>query len=154
RETDDATSLAHAIVENVQREDLNPLEEAAAYRQLIEEFGLTHEQVATRVGKSRATVTNLVRLLQLAPSIQVYVRDGRLQMGHARALLGTPDRTFQESLARRAVAEDMSVRAVEEAVRAHEHPNDGDEGEGGGGPTTPGAIPPLLNPTPAGGLRP
>ncbi len=120
RETDDAMSLAHAIVENVQREDLNVLEEATAYQQLVEEFGLTHEQVATRVGKSRAAVSNTMRLLQLAPSIQVLVRDRRLQMGHARALLGTPDREFQEALARRAVAEDLTVRAVEEAVREHE----------------------------------
>ncbi len=125
RETDDATSLAHAIVENVQREDLNVLEEATAYQQLIEDFGLTHEQVATRVGKSRAAVSNTMRLLQLAPSIQVLVRDRRLQMGHARALLGTPDRTFQETLARRAVAEDLTVRAVEEAVRAHEQRDEG-----------------------------
>ena len=120
RETDDAMSLAHAIVENVQREDLNVLEEATAYQQLIEEFGLTHEQVATRVGKSRAAVSNTMRLLQLAPSIQVLVRDNRLQMGHARALLGTPDRGFQEDLARRAVAQDMTVRGIEEAVREHE----------------------------------
>jgi ParB family chromosome partitioning protein len=152
RDTDDATSLAHAIVENVQREDLNPLEEAAAYRQLIEEFGLTHEQVAARVGKSRATVTNLVRLLQLAPSIQVYVRDKRLQMGHARALLGTPDRAFQETLARRAVAEEMSVRAVEEAVREHERrdelPDDGAGGEGAGANVAPsgGHTPTALRP--------
>ena len=117
RQSDDAASLAQAIVENVQRENLNPLEESAAYQQLIEDFGLTHDEVATRVGKSRATVTNVLRLLQLPPSIQRYVRDGQLRMGHARALLGTPDRTFQEQLARRAVAEDLSVRAVEEAVR-------------------------------------
>ncbi len=119
RETDDAMSLAHAIVENVQREDLNPLEEAAAYQQLIEDFGLTHDDVATRVGKSRAAVTNTMRLLQLAPSIQVLVRDERIRMGHARALLGTPDRAFQEALARRAADEDLSVRTVEDAVREH-----------------------------------
>jgi ParB family chromosome partitioning protein len=117
RLSDDAASLAQAIVENVQRENLNPLEEAAAYQQLIEDFGLTHDDVAARVGKSRVTVTNVVRLLQLPPSIQRYVRDGQLRMGHARALLGTPDRAFQEQLARRAVSDDLSVRAVEEAVR-------------------------------------
>ncbi len=117
RNADNATSLAHAIVENVQREDLNPLEEAVAYQQLIEDFQLTHDDVATRVGKSRATVTNVLRLLQLSPTIQRYVRDGQLRMGHARALLGTPDRVMQEKLARRAVAEELSVRLVEELVR-------------------------------------
>ena len=119
REIDDPTSLAHAIVENIQREDLNPLEEATAYQQLIEDFALTHEDVATKVGKSRATVTNTLRLLQLPPLIQRYVRDGQLKMGHARALLGTPDRAFQEQLARRAVSEDLTVRVVEDAVRDH-----------------------------------
>ena len=119
RNIDDPTSLAHAIVENIQREDLNPLEEAAAFQQLIEDFSLTHDDVATRVGKSRVTVTNTLRLLQLPPLIQRYVRDGQLKMGHARALLGSPDRAFQEQLARRAVADDLTVRSVEDAVRAH-----------------------------------
>ena len=96
----------------------DPLEEAAAYQQLIEDFELTHDEVATRVGKSRAAVTNTLRLLQLPPTIQHLLADGRLSAGHARALLGTPDRGFQETLARRAVAEHLSVRAVEEAVRA------------------------------------
>ena len=100
--------------------DLNPLEEAAAYQQLIEDFGLTHEEVAIRVGRSRTTVTNTLRLLQLPPTIQRLVQDRSLTMGHARALLGTPDRAFQEQLAKRIVAEDLSVRAVEEAVREHE----------------------------------
>ena len=117
RDADNATSLAHAIVENVQREDLNPLEEAVAYQQLIEDFQLTHEDVATRVGKSRTTVTNVLRLLQLSPTIQRYVRDGQLKMGHARALLGTPDRAMQEKLARIAVSDELSVRVVEELVR-------------------------------------
>ncbi len=118
RHADDASSLQQAIVENVQRESLNPLEEAAAYQQLIEDFSLTHDDVADRVGKSRATITNTLRLLQLPPSIQRYVQEGALRMGHARALLATPDRAFQEQLAKRAVGEDLSVRAVEEAVRA------------------------------------
>jgi len=120
RVADDATMLQHAIVENVQREELNPLEEAAAYQQLIEDFALTHDEVATRVGKSRVTITNTLRLLQLPPSIQRYVKDGSLRMGHARALLGTPDRAFQEQLAKRAVTDDLSVREVEEAIRARE----------------------------------
>jgi ParB family chromosome partitioning protein len=118
RQADDAALLQQSIVENVQREELNPLEEAAAYQQLIEDFELTHDEVSSRVGKSRATVTNMLRLLQLPPAIQRYVKDGSLRMGHARALLGTPDRTFQEQLARRAVSEDLSVRDVEDAVRA------------------------------------
>lgn len=120
RQADDAAMLQQAIVENVQREQLNPLEEAAAYQQLIEDFSLTHDDVATRVGKSRASVTNMLRLLQLPATIQRHLTDGTLRMGHARALLGTPDRAFQEELAQRAVAEDLSVRAVEEAVRLHE----------------------------------
>ncbi len=117
RDADNPGSLAQSIVENVQREQLNPLEEAAAYNQLIEDFRLTHDDVAQRVGKSRASVTNTLRLLQLPASIQRFVRDGTLRMGHARALLGTPDRAFQEQLARRIVNEDLSVRSVEEAIR-------------------------------------
>jgi ParB family chromosome partitioning protein len=120
RETDDATALEHALVENLHRDDLNPLEEAAAYQQLIEDFGLTHEAVASQVGKSRASVSNSLRLLQLPPTIQKLVHEGSLSMGHARALLSTPDRGFQEQLARRVVAEDLSVRAVEDAVREHD----------------------------------
>jgi len=118
RQADNAASLQQAIVENVQREQLNPLEEAAAYQQLIEDFDLTHDDVAIRVGKSRATITNTLRLLQLPTTVQRYLQDGSLRTGHARALLGTPDRGFQEQLARRAVAEELSVREVEEAVRA------------------------------------
>lgn len=118
REVDDTVSLEQSIVENIQRSDLNPLEEAAAYQQLIEEFSLTHEQVAKRVGKSRASITNILRLLVLPPSIQKMVRDGMLSMGHARALLGTPDRVYQEKIAKQAAAEGWSVRAVEEAIRA------------------------------------
>jgi ParB family chromosome partitioning protein len=120
RVADDAAILQQAIVENVQREQLNPLEEAAGYQQLIEDFSFTHDEVATRVGKSRATITNTLRLLQLPPTIQRYLKEGTLRMGHARALLGTPDRAFQEQLARRAVAEDLSVREVEETIRRRE----------------------------------
>jgi ParB family chromosome partitioning protein len=117
RDVDDATSLEHALVENIHRQDLNALEEAAAYQQLIEDFHLTHDQVASRVGKSRAAVSNTLRLFQLPPAIQKMVADGDLSAGHARALLGTPDRAYQEQLARRAIAEGLSVRDVEEAVR-------------------------------------
>jgi len=117
--TDDASALEHALVENVHRADLNALEEAAAYQQLIEDFRLTHEQVAARVGRSRVAITNTLRLLQLPPAIQKMIQDDTLKGGHARALLGTPDRSFQEQLARRVVNEGLSVRAVEDAVRAH-----------------------------------
>ena len=119
RTTDDASALEHALVENVHRADLNALEEAAAYQQLIEDFGLTHEQVAARVGRSRVAITNTLRLLQLPPAIQKMIQDDTLKGGHARALLGTPDRAFQEQLARRVVSEGVSVRAVEDSVRAH-----------------------------------
>jgi ParB family chromosome partitioning protein len=138
RETDDDRALEQALVENVQREDLNPLEEAAAYQQLIEDFKLTHEQLASRVGKSRAAISNTLRLLQLPPSIQVAVREGQLSMGHARALLGTPDRAFQEALAKRTIKGELSVRDVEEAVRVR---NDGN-GSNGSKPTPPGRMRP------------
>ena len=122
RTADDTSSLEQALVENLQREDLNPMDEAAAYQQLIEDFHLTHEELAARMGKSRAAISNCLRLFQLPPSVQRMLADRKLGAGHARALLGTPDRAFQETLARRAAAQGMSVRAVEEAVRAH---NDG-----------------------------
>ncbi len=117
RPTDDLGSVERALVENLHRQDLTALEEAAAYQQLIEDFHFTHEQVAQRVGKSRSAVSNSLRLFALPPSIQHLLSDGRLSSGHAKALLGTPDRAFQEQLARRAAQEGWSVRAVEEAVR-------------------------------------
>jgi ParB family chromosome partitioning protein len=118
RVADDAGALEQALVENLHRQDLNALEEAAAYQQLIEDLGLTHDEVATRVGKSRAAVTNTLRLFQLPANVQRMVADGQLSAGHARALLGTPDRAFQESLAKRILSENLSVRTVEDAVRA------------------------------------
>jgi len=120
RGADDVSSLQQALIENVQREGLDPLEEAAAFQQLIEDFELTHDEVARRVGKSRATISNTLRLLQLPPGVQRLLQQGSLRMGHARALLGTPDRAFQEQLARRAAADDLSVREVEAAVRLRE----------------------------------
>jgi ParB family chromosome partitioning protein len=117
KEVTDAASLEQAVVENLHRQDLNALEEAAAYQQLIEDFQLTHDELAARVGKSRAAISNTLRLFQLPPTIQRLVAENQLSAGHARALLGTPDRAFQETLAKRAVAESLSVRAVEEAVR-------------------------------------
>ena len=118
RMTDDATSVEQALVENLHRQDLTALEEAAAFQQLLDEFGLTHDQVATRVGKSRSAITNSLRLLGLPPAVQHLLADGKLSAGHARALLGTPDRTRQEQLAREAAAGGWSVRMVEDAVRA------------------------------------
>ena len=97
--------------------DLNALEEAGAYQQLIDEFGLTHEQVATRMGKGRATVTNTLRLLQLPAGAQRALAERTISAGHARALLGTPDRALQEKLVDRIVDEGLTVRAVEELVR-------------------------------------
>jgi ParB family transcriptional regulator, chromosome partitioning protein len=118
REAGDGASLEQALVENLHRDDLNPLEEAAAYQQLIDDFGLTHERLSQRVGKSRATITNTLRLFQLPAAVQRLVGENQISAGHARALLGTPDRAFQELLARRAVAEQLSVRAVEDAIRS------------------------------------
>ena len=135
RSADDAASLEQALVENLQREDLNAMDEAAAYQQLIEDFGLTHDEVAARVGRSRAAVTNTLRLFQLPPSVQRLVAEGKLSAGHARALLGSPDRSFQESLARRAAAEALSVRAVEETVRRRDSAG-GEGSKVGGGATT------------------
>lgn len=117
RTVTDTHALEQALVENLHREDLNPLEEAAAYQQLLEDFELTHEEVARRVGKSRAAVSNTLRLFHLPPTVQRMVHDGQLSAGHARALLGSPDRTFQEALARKAVAGKLSVRQIEDAVR-------------------------------------
>lgn len=136
RTADDTSSLEQALVENLQREDLNPMDEAAAYQQLIEDFRLTHEELAARMGKSRAAISNSLRLFQLPPSIQRMLADRKLGAGHARALLGTPDRAFQEDLARKAVVAGLSVRAVEEAIRAH---NDG-AGTAKARPSQPGAL--------------
>ncbi len=113
----DSSLLEQALVENLHRADLNAMEEAAAYQQLIEDFGLTQDAVAKRVGKSRAAVSNTLRLFQLPPAIQALVAEGQLTAGHARALLGTPDRSYQTALAQRIVRDGLSVRETEEAVR-------------------------------------
>lgn len=118
REMDDRTLLVLAIVENVQRADLSPLEEADGYRRLIDDFGYTQKEVAESVGRERSTVANLLRLLQLPASVQRLVSEGALSMGHARALLGLDDERKISDLARRAVSEGLSVRAVEERVRS------------------------------------
>jgi ParB family transcriptional regulator, chromosome partitioning protein len=144
RDTDDVGAVEQALVENIQREELHALEEAAAYQQLIEDFELTHDEVARRVGRSRVAVTNTLRLLQLPPSIQHLVAERRLSAGHARALLGTPDRAFQEALARRAVSEELTVREVEEAVRQRVLGHTPTESEEAPAPRRPGLRPPGL----------
>lgn len=110
-------TLALALVENIQRADLNPLEEAAAYRQLIEEFGLTQEEVAARVGKSRAAIANTLRLLNLPEVLKTALAEGRITEGHARALLGLPSEAAQCEALTRLQAERWTVRETEEYVR-------------------------------------
>ena len=117
RDVEDLTSLEHALVENLHRQDLGPLEEAAAYQQLIDDFQLSQEAVAKRVGKSRPAIANALRLLQLPSSVQGFLMDGRLTAGHARALLGLSSRHEQDQLANRAIEENLTVREVEKIVR-------------------------------------
>jgi ParB family chromosome partitioning protein len=116
RSTGDDAMLRDALLENIHRVQLNPLEEAAAYEQLLDEFGVTHAELADRIGRSRPVVTNMIRLLKLPVPVQRRVAAGVLSAGHARALLGLDDPGQQEELAARIVAEGMSVRATEEAV--------------------------------------
>jgi ParB family chromosome partitioning protein len=115
RDVPDRNALAIALIENLQREDLNPLEEAAGVKRLIEEFTMTHAEAAAAVGRSRVAITNALRLLELAPPVQELLREGKLDMGHARALLALPA-LKQIELAREAVARELSVRQVEALV--------------------------------------
>ena len=117
READDAELLRDALIENLHREDLNPLEEAAAYRQLLEDIGLTHEELAERVGRSRAAITNSLRLLGLAPTVQRRIAAATLSAAHGRALAGLADHENQERVAQRVVAQNLSVRQAEDLVR-------------------------------------
>ena len=147
---DESHSLERALVENLHRQDLNVLEEAAAYQQLIEEFGYTHDQVASRVGRSRTAVTNTLRLLQLPTGVQRLLAEGQISPGHARALLGTPDRGYQEVLAKTIVAEGLTVRAIEDLVREHVEQTQGalaEERE------SDGAAPGRRDADPAGAVR-
>ncbi|MGH8823421.1 MAG: ParB/RepB/Spo0J family partition protein [Jiangellaceae bacterium] len=116
RDTQDDAMLRDALLENLHRTDLNPLEEAAAYQQLLDDFGGTHEELASRIKRSRPQISNTLRLLKLPPAVQRRVAAGVLSAGHARALLGLADVAAQERLARRIVAEGLSVRSVEEIV--------------------------------------
>jgi ParB family chromosome partitioning protein len=125
RETADDDLLRDALLENLHRQELNPLEEAAAYAQLLSDFGATHEQLADRIGRSRPQITNTLRLLQLPAPVQRRVAAGVLSAGHARAILGLATPEAQEEMAGRVVAEGMSVRNVEEAVQLARSDGDG-----------------------------
>ena len=116
RDTADEAMLRDALLENIHRAQLNPLEEAAAYQQLLQEFGVTHEELASRIGRSRSQVSNTIRLMNLSVPVQRRVAAGVLSAGHARALLGLESRDDQDELASRIVAEGLSVRATEELV--------------------------------------
>ena len=117
RDTDDADTLREALIENIHREDLGPIELADAFRQLLEELGLKQEELAERIGVSRSHIANTIRLLQLPLDVQQLLTDDKLQAGHARALLSLSDAEAQGSLALRVAAEDLSVRETEELVR-------------------------------------
>ncbi len=116
RETPDTDMLRDALLENLHRQQLDPLEEAAAYQQLLDDFGATHEQLAQKIGRSRPHISNTLRLLNLPPSVQKRLAAGTISAGHARALLSMDDPQAQERLADRIVAEGLSVRSVEEIV--------------------------------------
>ena len=120
RQTDDADMLRDALLENLHRAELNPLEEAAAYQQLLEDFGCTHEELAGRIGRSRPQISNTVRLLKLSAPVQRRVAAGVLSAGHARALLAIADVDAQDRLAQRVVSEGISVRGLEELVAVGE----------------------------------
>jgi ParB family chromosome partitioning protein len=124
RETDDTAMLRDALLENLHRAQLNPLEEASAYQQLLEDFECTHEELAGRIGRSRPQISNTIRLLRLSPAVQRRVAAGVLSAGHARSLLSVEDAEVQDRLAQRVVAEGISVRALEEIVAL------GDSGDG------------------------
>lgn len=143
RVIDDNESLQQALVENLHREDLNPLEEAAGYQQLIDEFALTQDEVASRVGRSRSAVANTIRLLALPPSVQRLLVEGSLTAGHARALLAIESDDAQLSLAERIVSEELTVRETEEAVRrlvAAQYADDEEDEGAGSRPSKPAAL--------------
>lgn len=125
RETDDVDMLRDALLENLHRSQLNPLEEAAAYRQMLDDFGCTHEELADRIGRSRPQISNTLRLLRLTPAVQRRVAAGVLSAGHARALLGIEDPDLQDRMAQRVIAEGISVRGLEEIVALREDTDTG-----------------------------
>ena len=122
REVSDKAAVAMALIENIQREDLNPLEEAEALLRLIAEFDLTHQQAAESIGRSRAAVSNLLRLTELSREVQSLVRERALEMGHARALLGITDANRQLMLAKRVISGQLSVRQTEQLVKSENNP--------------------------------
>jgi ParB family chromosome partitioning protein len=123
RDTDDTDALREALIENIHREDLSPLELASAFQELLEELGVTQEQVAERLGCSRAHIANTIRLLSLPGDVQQLLAENRIQAGHARSLLGLPDDEARSTVALRVAAEGLSVRQVEELVRSYaDHP--------------------------------
>ncbi len=138
RQTSDDDLLRDALMENLHREQLNPLEEAAAYQQLLDDFAATHEELARRIGRSRPHISNTIRLLNLPPGVQKRVAAGVLSAGHARALLGVEDPTVQEQLAYRIVAEGLSVRAVEEIVALGAQAGKSPRAPGAKAPVAPG----------------
>jgi ParB family chromosome partitioning protein len=138
RETSDDDMLRNALMENLHREQLNPLEEAAAYQQLLDDFAATHEELARRVGRSRPHISNTIRLLNLPPAVQKRVAAGVLSAGHARALLAIDDPAAQDQLAHRIVAEGLSVRAVEEIVAIGARPARSARAGGARAPVAPG----------------
>ncbi len=127
RDASDGEMLEMALIENIQRENLNPLEEGRAYRRLMDEFHLTQEDVATRVGKDRSTVANTVRLLQLPAEVQAQIEQGTLSAGHARALVAAPSPAAQIQLAQEVVTKRLSVRQTEQMVKQHSRPLAGPE---------------------------
>ena len=142
RHTDDGDLLKEALIENIHRVQLNPLEEAAAYQQLLEDFGVTQEELAQRLGKSRPTISNALRLLSLPPAVQRKVAAGVLSAGHAKAIAAIGDRADQERLADRIVSEGLSVRATEEVVRLrYLDPEDDPDGPSTGTAAAPPSTP-------------
>lgn len=132
RDVDDRTALELALVENLQRENLDPIEEAKGYAQLVDQFDLTQEEVAAKVGKNRATVANALRLIKLPPEVQTYMRDGLLSSGHAKVILGLKQAKDQIAAAKRVIKKELSVRLTEELL--------GELGQATPGKTKRGAI--------------
>lgn len=140
RDTDDTAMLRDALLENLHRSQLNPLEEASAYQQLLEDFGCTHEELAARIGRSRPQISNTIRLLKLGPAVQRKVAAGVLSAGHARSLLAVEDLELQDRLATRVIAEGISVRGLEEIVAVGDTGSPGVRRVSRAKPTAPGLV--------------
>jgi ParB family chromosome partitioning protein len=138
RDTEDTDMLRDALLENLHRAQLNPLEEASAYAQLLDDFGITHEELAQRIGRSRPQISNTIRLLKLGPGVQLKVAAGVLSAGHARSLLAIEDPELQDRLAQRVIAEGISVRGLEEIVAVGDHGGPGARRVARAKPTAPG----------------